>query len=48
MCSMKRSGVSPEEAAEKQGVSPPVLWEWYSKGTRLVVLCSAGEFIVGM
>jgi hypothetical protein len=43
---MKRSGVSPEEVAAKQGVLVPTLWEWYSKGTRLVILCSAGESLV--
>jgi hypothetical protein len=43
--SLKGSGASPEELAQNQGISSRLLWEWYSKGTRLVTLCSAGESI---
>ena len=45
--SMKRSGVSPDDVALKQGVSPELMWEWESKGTRLLMVCSAGESILG-
>lgn len=46
--SMKRSGVKPDDVAEKHGVSRQLVWEWHSKGTRLVMLCSAGRLLVGM
>jgi len=39
---MKKAAEDPEEMAIKYGHSVKSLWEWYTKGTRLIVVATAG------
>jgi len=39
---MKKPAEDPEEMAIKYGHSVKSLWEWYTKGTRLIVVATAG------
>jgi hypothetical protein len=43
--SMKKEGSSPEEVAAAQGIERKLLWEWMEKGSRLLMICSAGVLL---
>jgi len=40
---MRKDAVDPDAVAVKHGVNTYSLWEWYSKGTRLMIMATAGE-----
>jgi hypothetical protein len=41
---MRKDAVDPDAVAVKHGVNTNCLWEWYEKGTRLIVTATAGEY----
>jgi|HubBroStandDraft_4_1064222.scaffolds.fasta_scaffold23305_2 hypothetical protein len=44
---MRKIGDDPEKGAASNGVSARNLWEWYHKGTRLILVATAGKFSFG-
>ena len=39
---MKRMKENTEDVAEQMGIPRKLLWEWVTKGTRLILLGTAG------